>query len=193
MSSPHQREEPMERHNPTLDSTRVMSLTFVQGKLCASAQCSLFYIDSIHAAWILYQVPPKLLRLSICIELMVALMLTIPRLNASILHGSGKSTLMNHLFGTNFREMDAFKGRYNYYFKVTSWVEEASDVSVGGGGSYGPLPRWWKELHMEATTAEGSAHESSTFGLVHWRQRKRRSCAFVAEVATETRRRQRLR
>ncbi|XWS16213.1 hypothetical protein CRYUN_Cryun34aG0065900 [Craigia yunnanensis] len=25
--------------------------------------------------------------------------------------GSGKSTLLNHLFGTNFREMDAFKGR----------------------------------------------------------------------------------
>jgi len=23
---------------------------------------------------------------------------------------SGKSTLLNHLFGTNFREMDAFKG-----------------------------------------------------------------------------------
>lgn len=25
---------------------------------------------------------------------------------------AGKSTLLNHLFGTNFREMDAFKGRY---------------------------------------------------------------------------------
>lgn len=25
---------------------------------------------------------------------------------------TGKSTLLNHLFGTNFREMDAFKGRY---------------------------------------------------------------------------------
>uniref|UniRef100_A0A6N2M7K3 GB1/RHD3-type G domain-containing protein n=1 Tax=Salix viminalis TaxID=40686 RepID=A0A6N2M7K3_SALVM len=25
---------------------------------------------------------------------------------------SGKSTLLNHLFGTNFREMDAFKGRH---------------------------------------------------------------------------------
>ncbi|RWW31811.1 hypothetical protein GW17_00003572 [Ensete ventricosum] len=24
---------------------------------------------------------------------------------------SGKSTLLNHLFGTNFREMDAFRGR----------------------------------------------------------------------------------
>jgi len=25
---------------------------------------------------------------------------------------AGKSTLLNHLFRTNFREMDAFKGRY---------------------------------------------------------------------------------
>ncbi|KAJ0006853.1 hypothetical protein Pint_28956 [Pistacia integerrima] len=25
---------------------------------------------------------------------------------------SGKSTLLNHLFGTKFREMDAFKGRH---------------------------------------------------------------------------------
>lgn len=25
---------------------------------------------------------------------------------------TGKSTLLNHLFGTNFREMDAFKGRH---------------------------------------------------------------------------------
>ncbi|CAL9084421.1 unnamed protein product [Musa textilis] len=27
---------------------------------------------------------------------------------------SGKSTLLNHLFGTNFREMDAFRGRQNF-------------------------------------------------------------------------------
>jgi protein SEY1 len=25
---------------------------------------------------------------------------------------AGKSTLLNHLFGTNFREMDAYRGRY---------------------------------------------------------------------------------
>ncbi|RWW12034.1 hypothetical protein BHE74_00032202 [Ensete ventricosum] len=39
---------------------------------------SIFYIDSFHAGWILQQVPPKLLWLSICIELMVNLMPTIP-------------------------------------------------------------------------------------------------------------------
>ncbi|RWW36223.1 hypothetical protein BHE74_00058772 [Ensete ventricosum] len=27
---------------------------------------SIFYVDSLHAAWILHQVPPKLLCLSIC-------------------------------------------------------------------------------------------------------------------------------
>ncbi|RWV79784.1 hypothetical protein GW17_00059029 [Ensete ventricosum] len=55
-------------------------LTSVQGKLHASVPCSIFYVDSLHAAWTLHQVPPKLLRLSICIMLMVALMPTIPRL-----------------------------------------------------------------------------------------------------------------
>ncbi|RWW49024.1 hypothetical protein BHE74_00044860 [Ensete ventricosum] len=42
-----------------------MSLTFVQGKLRASALCSIFYVDSLHTAWILHQVPPKLLCSSI--------------------------------------------------------------------------------------------------------------------------------
>ncbi|RWV83252.1 hypothetical protein GW17_00055172 [Ensete ventricosum] len=58
-----------------------MSLTFVQGKLCASALGFIFYVDSLHMAWILHQVPPKLLRLSIYIELMVALVPTIPRVS----------------------------------------------------------------------------------------------------------------
>ncbi|RWW46298.1 hypothetical protein BHE74_00047778 [Ensete ventricosum] len=58
-----------------------ISLTSVQGKLCASAPCFIFYIDSLHAAWTLHQVPPKLLRLSICIELMVAPAPTIPRVS----------------------------------------------------------------------------------------------------------------
>ncbi|RRT74657.1 hypothetical protein B296_00020954 [Ensete ventricosum] len=58
-----------------------MSLTFVQGKLCASALGSIFCIDSLHTTWILHQVPPKLLRLSIYIELMVALAPTIPRVS----------------------------------------------------------------------------------------------------------------
>ncbi|RZS03601.1 hypothetical protein BHM03_00033783 [Ensete ventricosum] len=44
-----------------------MPLTYVQGKLRASAPCSIFYVDSLHAAWILHQVPPKSLRSSICI------------------------------------------------------------------------------------------------------------------------------
>ncbi|RRT63383.1 hypothetical protein B296_00007704 [Ensete ventricosum] len=55
-----------------------MSLTFVKGKPCTSAPCSIFYVDSLHAAWILHQVPPKLFCPSICIELMVALVLKIP-------------------------------------------------------------------------------------------------------------------
>ncbi|RRT67764.1 hypothetical protein B296_00009875 [Ensete ventricosum] len=53
-------------------------LTSIQGKLRGSALCSIFCVDSLHTAWILHQVSPKLLRLSICIELMVALMPTIP-------------------------------------------------------------------------------------------------------------------
>ncbi|RWW32481.1 hypothetical protein BHE74_00005219 [Ensete ventricosum] len=58
-----------------------MPLTSVQGKLRASAPCFIFRVDSLHAVWILHQVPPKLLRLSICIKLMVALMPTIPRVS----------------------------------------------------------------------------------------------------------------
>ncbi|RWW20041.1 hypothetical protein BHE74_00012011 [Ensete ventricosum] len=42
---------------------------------------SIHYVDSLHAAWILHQVPPRLLRLSLCIELMVALMPTIQRVS----------------------------------------------------------------------------------------------------------------
>ncbi|RRT34712.1 hypothetical protein B296_00058000 [Ensete ventricosum] len=63
---------------PLLPLQLFMSLISVQGKLCASALCFIFYVNSLHAAWILHQVLPKLLRLSICIELMVALLPTIP-------------------------------------------------------------------------------------------------------------------
>ncbi|RRT38220.1 hypothetical protein B296_00048819 [Ensete ventricosum] len=66
---------------PLLSLQEFMSLTFVQGLLCASVPCSFFYVDSLHAAWILHQVLPKLLRLSICIELMVALVPTTPRVS----------------------------------------------------------------------------------------------------------------
>lgn len=43
---------------------------------------------------------------------------------------------------------------------VTSWAEEALDESIGGRGSYVPLPRWWKGVHMEAMAVEGTAYES---------------------------------
>ncbi|RZR73019.1 hypothetical protein BHM03_00019163 [Ensete ventricosum] len=61
-----------------------MSLTSVQGKLHATTSCSIFYLDSLYAAWTLHRVPPKLLHRSICIELMVALMPTIPRVSPSL-------------------------------------------------------------------------------------------------------------
>ncbi|RRT73328.1 hypothetical protein B296_00029924 [Ensete ventricosum] len=53
-------------------------LTYVQGKLRASTSYFIFYVDSLHAAWILYWVLSKLLYSSICVELMVALMPTVP-------------------------------------------------------------------------------------------------------------------
>ncbi|RWW73385.1 hypothetical protein BHE74_00018756 [Ensete ventricosum] len=71
----------MERHNPLLPLQEFMSLTFIQGKLCASAPCSIVYVDYLYAAWILHQVLPKLLRPSICIELIVALAPTILQIN----------------------------------------------------------------------------------------------------------------
>eukprot|EP00250_Pteridium_aquilinum_P020464 c24824_g1_i1 orf=337-2970(-) len=39
---------------------------------------------------------------------------------------SGKSTLLNHLFGTNFREMDAFKGRSQTTQGI--WLARAKDI-----------------------------------------------------------------
>ncbi|RWW68346.1 hypothetical protein BHE74_00024124 [Ensete ventricosum] len=49
---------------PLLPLQEFMSLISVQGKLHASAPCSIFYVDSLHATWILHQVPPKLFRSS---------------------------------------------------------------------------------------------------------------------------------
>ncbi|XP_072992138.1 protein ROOT HAIR DEFECTIVE 3 homolog 2-like isoform X2 [Typha latifolia] len=40
--------------------------------------------------------------------------------------GSGKSTLLNHLFGTNFREMDAFKGRSQTTKGI--WIAKSIDI-----------------------------------------------------------------
>ncbi|RRT85124.1 hypothetical protein B296_00011867 [Ensete ventricosum] len=71
-------ENPWNDISPLLPLLLFISLTSVQEKLCASAPCSIFYLDSLHATWIHHQVPPKLLRLSICIELIVALMPIIP-------------------------------------------------------------------------------------------------------------------
>ncbi|RRT77402.1 hypothetical protein B296_00020891 [Ensete ventricosum] len=61
-----------------------MSLTSIQGKLRAYTPCSIFYVDSFYAAWILNQVSSKLLRSSIFIELMIAIMPTIPWVNPSL-------------------------------------------------------------------------------------------------------------
>ncbi|RWW73758.1 hypothetical protein BHE74_00018339 [Ensete ventricosum] len=63
---------------PLLPLQEFMSLTSVQGKLCASAPCSIFYVNFLHATWVLHQVPPKLLHPSICIELIMTLAPTIP-------------------------------------------------------------------------------------------------------------------
>ncbi|RWW44320.1 hypothetical protein BHE74_00049922, partial [Ensete ventricosum] len=56
------------------------------------------------------------------------------------------------------------------------WVEEASDVSVGGRGIFGPIPRWRRELCTKAIAAKGVAHVSNcdrgSFGLVHRRRRE---------------------
>ncbi|RWW40652.1 hypothetical protein BHE74_00053912 [Ensete ventricosum] len=69
-----------------------MPLTFVQGKLRALTSCSIVYVDSLHAAWILHQVPLKLLHCSICIELMMALAPIIPWVNP-LLSSISTSTL----------------------------------------------------------------------------------------------------
>ncbi|RRT36373.1 hypothetical protein B296_00043174, partial [Ensete ventricosum] len=49
---------------PLLALQEFMFLTSVQGKLCASTPCSIFYVNSLHAVWILHQVPPRSLRSS---------------------------------------------------------------------------------------------------------------------------------
>ncbi|RWW71899.1 hypothetical protein BHE74_00020325 [Ensete ventricosum] len=69
-----------------------MPLTSVQGKLRTSSPCSTFYGNSLHVAWILHQVPPKSLRYSICIEFIVALVPTIPRVSP-LLSSISASTL----------------------------------------------------------------------------------------------------
>ncbi|RWW24503.1 hypothetical protein BHE74_00037201 [Ensete ventricosum] len=60
---------------PLFHLQEFMSLISIQGKLRAFATCSIFYINSHHVTWILYQVPPKL---------MVALMPIILRVNPKL-------------------------------------------------------------------------------------------------------------
>ncbi|RWW43367.1 hypothetical protein BHE74_00050985 [Ensete ventricosum] len=83
---------------PLLPLQEFMSLTSVQEKLHVSASCSIFYVDSLHATLIFHQVPPKLLRPSICIELMVALTPTTPRVSPP-LSPISTSTLSVSSFG----------------------------------------------------------------------------------------------
>ncbi|RWW38056.1 hypothetical protein BHE74_00056740 [Ensete ventricosum] len=58
---------------------------------------------------------------------------------------------------------------------TTSWVEEDSEVYLSGGGSYGPLPRRWKELRTKVRLSDQSV------GF----KRKPRFCASTAEAAAE--------
>ncbi|RRT55262.1 hypothetical protein B296_00007129 [Ensete ventricosum] len=74
-------ENPWNDMIPLLPLQEFMLLTSVQGKLCASAPCSIFFVDSLHAAWILHQVSTKSLCSSICIELIVVIASTIPRVS----------------------------------------------------------------------------------------------------------------
>ncbi|RWW52820.1 hypothetical protein BHE74_00040738 [Ensete ventricosum] len=64
-----------------LSLQKFMPLTSVQGKLCAFAPCFIFYVDSLHATWILHQVSSKSFRSSICIELIVAFASIISRVS----------------------------------------------------------------------------------------------------------------
>ncbi|RZR75371.1 hypothetical protein BHM03_00055932 [Ensete ventricosum] len=62
---------------PLLPLQEFMSIISIQGKFRGSTIYFIFYIDSLHATWILHQVPPKLRHPSIYIEFMVALAPTI--------------------------------------------------------------------------------------------------------------------
>ncbi|RWV83756.1 hypothetical protein GW17_00054596 [Ensete ventricosum] len=75
-----------------------MSLTFIHKKNCAFAPSFIFYVDSVHMAQALYQVPPKLFWPSICIKLIVALAPTIPQVN-SPMSLTSISALSMTLFG----------------------------------------------------------------------------------------------
>lgn len=75
MSLPHQKKETKERHGFALWPS-VYVLNLHQGKfyeIGTSTLRSIFYIDSLYEARVLYQVQPKLLRTSVCILMVVAL------------------------------------------------------------------------------------------------------------------------
>lgn len=44
--------------------------------------------------------------------------------------------------------------------KGDAGAEEASNVSIDGGGSCGSIPRRQQEMHMESIMEDGTAHES---------------------------------
>ncbi|RRT67173.1 hypothetical protein B296_00025509 [Ensete ventricosum] len=66
---------------PLLPLQEFMSLTSVQRKLCASAPCFIFYVDSLDVTWILHKVSSKLFCSLTYIELMVVLVPTIPQVS----------------------------------------------------------------------------------------------------------------
>lgn len=83
------------------------------------------------------------------------------------------------------------RGRWQQQWRklqtTTSGVEEASDVSIDGEGSCGPIPRQRSELHMKVVAGKGTMHESYNdriFRLVCRRQRKHQTCLSAAERAT---------
>ncbi|RWW23408.1 hypothetical protein GW17_00012354, partial [Ensete ventricosum] len=85
-----------------------MSLTSVQGKLHASTPCSIFYVNSLHAAWIL-----QLLHPLICIEFMVALVPTISRVSPLFMSGR---ILEKSIFLQKVPKI------YNWFLPYVGWV-----------------------------------------------------------------------
>ncbi|RRT85294.1 hypothetical protein B296_00010588 [Ensete ventricosum] len=69
---------------PLLPLQEFISLIYIQEKFHAFVPYFIFYVDSLHTTWALHQVPPKLFRLSICIELMVTLTPIILRFNSPL-------------------------------------------------------------------------------------------------------------
>ncbi|RRT85860.1 hypothetical protein B296_00007582 [Ensete ventricosum] len=100
------------------------------------------------------------------------------------------ATMIKEVMDSSSNDEESFgrRQRQRWRWKMqmtTSWAKEASDVSIGGRGSSNPLPRRWKELHTKAVVAKGTVHGSSTFVLVHRRQRMCQSCTSTTDIAAE--------